>query len=110
MIVKLDPTDIAKQLETMFRNHGFDPKTPYNQQIVEALTEQCKFFGAQLLKVSFGPHDSINVEVKLPSPGDFKIDIDLSDDGKCKHDLKPYYGFRESYLFCTKCPHKEYPQ
>jgi len=33
--------------------------------------------------------------------------FDYNNKGGCNHDLKEYYGFTESYKYCTKCDHKE---
>lgn len=100
---------MSDYLEKIFKNQGFDPKLPYTEAIVKALTQQCEAFDMDLMSVSFGPHGDINVEIKLPMPL-MEIEVTLSERGGCKHDLKPYHGFTESYLYCTKCPHKEYPQ
>lgn len=102
--------EIAKHIAEEMSKRGFNPKTPHNAQIAEALAIQCKAYGVEMKNLVFGPNGQVNCTIMVPPPQSILVSIDLANDETCKHDLKPYHGFTESYLYCTKCPHKEYPQ
>lgn len=88
------------------------------RDLIEAMTKYYEAAGFTVEDVSIDENAPGIVDIQVRARASvFSIDLGVMTavhgiftpvvQSGCVHDLKEYMGLRETYKYCTKCPHKE---